>query len=126
MANQTPKKILVVDDEQETLSHISNILERANYEVIATTKGKQALELANGLKPDLIILDVVLPDMEGSEVAAALSENPSTDCIPIIFLTGIITKKEESLVKKAGRHYVMAKPTTGRELLEMIGNVLPG
>ena len=126
MANQTPKKILVVDDEQETLSHISNILERANYEVIATTKGKQALELANGLKPDLIILDVVLPDMEGSEVAAALSENPSTDCIPIIFLTGIITKKEESLVKKAGRHYVMAKPTTGRELLEMIGSVLPG
>jgi len=126
MATLPLKKILIVDDEQETLTHITNILKRADYEVIPTTRGKEALELANKLRPDLIILDVILPDMEGSEVAAALSENPSTESTPIIFLTGIITKQEESLVKRAGRHYVMAKPTTGRELLEMIKTILPG
>ena len=126
MTDQPPKKILVVDDEQETLTHISKILERADYEVISTTSGKKALELTRSSQPDLIVLDVVLPDMEGGQVAAALSEDPATERIPIIFLTGIITKQEESLVEKTGRHYVMAKPTTGRELLEMISKILLG
>ena len=126
MADQASQKILVVDDEVETLTHISNILKHANYEVISAAWGKQALELARSRGPDLIILDVMLPDMEGSEVAAALSGDPSTARIPIIFLTGIITKQEESLVKRTGRHYVMAKPTTGRELLEMVKKVLVG
>jgi CheY-like chemotaxis protein len=124
MVDHSPKKILVVDDEQETLTHISNILKRANYQVVPTSKGREALELASSLKPDLIILDVMLPDMDGSEIAAVLSSDPSTDCIPIIFLTGIITKQEESWVKRTGRHYLMAKPTTGRELLEMVKRVL--
>ena len=124
MVNNSPKKILIVEDEQETLTHISNILKRANYEVVPTSKGKEALELARSNKPDLIILDVMLPDMEGSEIAAALSSDPSTDCIPIIFLTGIITKQEESLVKRTGRHYLMAKPTTGRELFELVKRIL--
>ena len=124
MAGAPPKKILVVDDEQETLTHISSILKRAGYEVASASQGKKALELARSFKPGLIVLDVVLPDMEGSEVAAVLSQDPSTDRIPIIFLTGIITKQEESLVEKTGRHYIMAKPTTGRELLEMVSKIL--
>ena len=119
-------KILVVDDEQEVLTHLANILKRANYQVISTTKGKQAVELAINQRPDLIILDIVLPDMGGSEVAAVLKDNSSTANIPIIFLTGILSKEEENLVTKTGKYYVMAKPATSEELLKMVNIVLAG
>ncbi|MFH1678892.1 MAG: response regulator [Candidatus Omnitrophota bacterium] len=119
------KKILVVDDEEEVLTHLSNILRRSNYQVVATSSGKKAVDLAINLRPDLIILDIVMPDMGGSEVAAVLVGNPDTSNIPIIFLTGILSRQEEeSLGSKNGRHYVVAKPITGRELLEMVNKVL--
>jgi len=125
MLNPSPKKILVVDDEEDVLIPLSNTLKRANYEVISTTKGKEAVELAIKLRPDLIIRDIILPDMGGTEVAAVLVENPSTTNIPIIFLTGILTKQEEESIEgKTGKHYVIAKPVTVKELLEMVGKIL--
>lgn len=124
----SPKKILVVDDEEEVLTFVGNILKRANYGVISTTRGKEAVELAKNQLPDMIILDIKMPDMRGSEVAVLLSENSSTANIPIVFLTGILDKKkEESLEKIPDKpHYVMIKPTTGEELLEAINKVLSG
>lgn len=127
MTESRLKKILVVDDEEETLVHLSNILKRSNYEVVSTAKGKEALKLAAELLPDLIILDIVLPDMGGSEVASALVGNPPTAQIPIIFLTGILTKQEgESIGGKAGQRYVIAKPATAEELLEIVSKALSG
>lgn len=114
----------MVEDEEETLTHISNILRRSNYEVFSTTKGREALELVKRSKPDLIILDIVIPDMSGCDVAATLAESPATKSIPIIFLTGILTKEEELSVEKTGEHYIMSKPTTGREILDMVKKVL--
>ncbi|MFH0791497.1 MAG: response regulator [Candidatus Omnitrophota bacterium] len=120
------KRILLVDDEEEVIKHLSNILERAAHKVIATTKGKEAVNLAKTAFPDLIILDIVLPDMEGGEVAAVIGEDPSTANIPIIFLSGIVLTKEDAVSgEKIGRHYVLAKPVTGEELLETIGKVFP-
>ncbi len=124
MTDGSPKKILVVEDEEETLIHLSNILKRSNYEVISTTKGSKAVGLAKHFQPDLIVLDIVIPDMSGSEVAATLLEDPVTARIPIIYLTGILTKEEELLIKRTGRHYIMAKPTTGKEILEKVKQVL--
>jgi len=125
MESASPKKILVVDDEEEVLVHLTNILKRANYEVISTARGKEAVELAMNLRPELIILDIVLPDMGGSEIAGILVRNPSTANIPIIFLTGILTKQEEEAVEsKTGKHYVIAKPTTAEELLKMVRKIL--
>ena len=125
MERSSPKKILIVDDEQEVLVYLGNILKRANYEIISTARGKEAIELAINRRPDLIILDIVMPDMGGSEVAALLVGNPTTANIPILFLTGILTKQEESSVKKPEKNYVMAKPITGKELLETVGKIIP-
>lgn len=124
MADGSPKKILVVEDEQETLTHLSNILKRSNYEVISTTRGSEAVGLAKHYQPDLIILDIVIPDMSGSEVAATLLEDSTTTSIPIIYLTGILTKEEELRIKKTGRYYIVAKPITGKEILEKVKQVL--
>jgi CheY-like chemotaxis protein len=125
MAENTSKKILIIDDEQTTLMYLSSLLERANYEVISTTKGKEVLGLALNYKPDLIILDIVLPDIDGGEVAAILAKNNSTADIPIIFLTGIMKKDEETFAGKTGKRYVIAKPVTREKLIETINKVLP-
>lgn len=125
MAVIYPKKILIVDDEPDVLTSLRNILQRANFIVFSAATGEEALEIAANKLPDLIFLDIVLPGMEGSEVAAALLDNPQTASIPIVFLTGIINKEEESLGSvKAGRHYVLAKPASKEDILEMIRNVL--
>lgn len=117
-------KILVVDDEKDILDSLSSILKRAHYEVFSTTKGKEAVELAKKIIPDAIILDIMMPDMSGDEVATALSEYPSTAKIPIIFLTAILTKEEELVRGNFGRQFVIAKPTTVETILEMVKNIL--
>ncbi len=125
MSETLPKKILVVDDEEEIITYLGNILKRADYEVVSTTKGSEVLGLAKNSQPDLIILDILLPDLQGDEVAAMLSQDFATSNIPIIFLTGVlITKKEEDLARKTGKHYLMAKPATEKEILEMVSAVL--
>ena len=117
-------KVLVVDDEPDIVAFASALLKRHNYEVISTTKGKEAIELAKSHKPDLILLDVVIPDISGQEVAEALMNEPGCEGIPIIFLTGILTKHEESEGKKTGRYYVLAKPIEAPALLEMIRKII--
>lgn len=126
MAVVYPKKILIVDDEPDVLTSLRNILQRAGFIVFTASTGEAALEVSVTNLPDLIFLDIVLPGMEGSEVAAVLRENPKTAQIPIVFLTGIISKEEESQGSvRSGRHYVLAKPASKEDILAMIQNVLP-
>ena len=123
--NTSVGKILLVDDEQDSLIYLSRILKRANYQVITTSRGKEAIELANHQHPDLIILDIIMPDISGDRVAAMLSENPSTADIPIIFLTVIFTREEEKVLgRRNGKYYIMAKPAIVEELLKMVRNIL--
>jgi DNA-binding response OmpR family regulator len=124
MVNGHSKKILAVDDEEAMLNSLSQVLRHANYEVFSTTKGKEAVNLAKNIHPDLIILDVMMPDMAGEDVAVALSSDPTTSQIPIIFLTGIITKTEELTVKKTGKRYIVAKPVAIKELVELLNKIL--
>jgi len=127
MVEKAPKKILIVDDEEDILTYLSNILKRANYQVISASKGREAVDLAIHELPDLIILDIaLLDDMDGGDVAFTLSEKPSTADIPIIFLTALMRKDEEKKLGKSGRRYMMAKPVTQVELLKMIDKALIG
>jgi len=113
-------KVLIVDDEPEILSSLGNILRRINYETLTASTGAEAIKSVENEKPDLIILDVMLPDMDGGDVAAAVERNPATAQIPIIFVTGVITKQEETKNLKSGKHYVLAKPVTVEDLQKTI------
>jgi CheY-like chemotaxis protein len=124
MLNTRPKTILIVDDEEEILVRLKSILTRAGYEATVTSKGKDAINLAKNLQPDLIILDIIMPDIDGGDVASALSDNPTTSEIPIIFLTGILTKDEELQGKTSGKHRVIAKPIMPEDLLRLIKETL--
>jgi len=119
------KKILIVDDEAEALGYLEHILLQQGYEVISAYNGTGAIALAKGNLPDLIILDIILPDMEGSQAAARLRENPSTKNIPIIILSGVVLRKEDQLQNNLPgcKQYVLAKPIIPDEVLELIEKI---
>ncbi len=122
---ESPKKILLVDDEIEVIDSLNNILQKKSYEVFTATKGSKALELAQEYRPDIIILDIVMPGLLGGEVANKLSENPATANIPIIFVSGLNTKEDEKIMQEnSGNYHTLAKPITPEELLNAIEKVL--
>ena len=118
------KLVLLVDDEPDVIEHVGSILKKNNFEVVSASKGKEALELALIHKPDIILLDVFLPDIDGGEVASRLTLNPQTKDIPIIYLTGLITKQEQEVPEKIGKYFVIAKPILESELIPLIQKVL--
>ena len=115
------RKILVVDDEEEILKFLVKTLERFNYQVITADSGYRAIELAKKTRPEAIILDIILPDMRGEEIKKILSEDIETKNIPVIFLTGILSKDEQLIFEKlAGKCYTLAKPASTEEILETL------
>ena len=82
-----PKKILAVDDERHIVRLVQVNLERAGYEVVTAFDGKDALEKVAAEQPDLVVLDVMMPYMDGFEVLQNLRKNPSTRELPVIMLT---------------------------------------
>lgn len=87
MGNITSPLILAADDSEGDRDILSRILEREGYQVAMATAGSEALEMAVHQQPDLILLDVVMPDMDGIEVCRRLQSDPATQGIPLIFLT---------------------------------------
>jgi DNA-binding response OmpR family regulator len=90
------KKILAVDDEKDVLLMLEKRLTAKGYSVITTTNGTNAIALAKSQHPDIIILDMLLPDIHAGEVAARLKDEEQTKDIPIIFLSGLFSKAEEA------------------------------
>ena len=121
------KKILIVDDEHDILTMLSKRLKAEGYSVITADCGKNALITAKSQHIDLVILDVVLPDMEGGEVAAKLNNDHRTKDIPVIFLTALLPKSEEWERKHLiGGNITYSKPYDEVELIEQIEHILYG
>lgn len=121
------RKILVVDDEKDVLLVLGKTLAAEGYSVITAENGRDAIIAAASEHPDLVILDVALPDMLGGEVAAKLKESIENKNIPIIFLSAMFSKTEES--KKGhvvGSSMMFAKPYDRQELLAAIKKMLGG
>ena len=81
------KKILVVDDDLQTVKLVGLVLDRKGYEITAARRGEEALEKARNELPDLVILDVMMPDMNGYEVSRQLRADPETADLPILMFT---------------------------------------
>ncbi len=116
------KKILVVDDDEQLVEMMKIRLEANNYEVITACDGNEGLQQAKENKPDLIILDIVMPRMDGNVMATALKEDAETAEIPIIFLTclasGIADPADSSIISAS--NIVLAKPFEADKLLSVI------
>ena len=120
-------KLLVVDDEPDAVLILAKTLLARGYRVITAESGLQAINLAKAEKPDLILLDILMPDMDGTQVAAALQEDETTKNIPVIFLTCLITKKTQEIGLRyhdAGQYVFMSKPYDLDNLLMEINRLV--
>lgn len=123
---EQPKKILVVDDEPHVRILLMSRLKANGYEAEPAFGGVHAIEKAQEIKPDLILLDIVMPEMNGYEVALHLRANPVTAHIPIIIFTASNAKELEEKCRQMGIHYVIMKPFLPEVLLAMIKDCLQG
>ena len=120
------KLILIVDDEPDILMVLGKRIEVAGYDVIRARSGADALRLAKTTRPGLIILDLMMPGMNGQETAERLRSDPELFEVPVIFLTALITKRDEkSLVQDVAGSRFFAKPYDPEELLTEIRRILP-
>jgi len=119
-------RILVIDDEEDICAFSKSILERTGkFEVFFSTNGKEGLSLAKTHKPDLILLDIMLPDIDGPKVAENLAESLSTKTIPVVFLTALVHKEEiERGSGQIGGRFFISKPINSQQLVERIQAIL--
>lgn len=117
------RKILVVDDEMEIVSTLKILLESDNYKVVEAYTGDGAIRKARSEAPDLILLDLMLPDMTGYEICNNLREDPMTSSIPIIMLTGLGETGRIAGLELGAVDYI-TKPFNLNELKKRIRNVL--
>ncbi len=114
------QKVFVVDDSEMNLKMVSSILKKEGYEVMTAPDAEQALSVIGGAPPDLAILDVMMPDMDGYELCRRLRKRPDTATIPIIILTALSELEEKLKAYEAGADDFIAKPFQPQELLARI------
>jgi len=117
-------KILVIDDEAEITEIIETFLKDAGYQVLAENSSVMGIERAKNFKPDLILLDIMMPFMDGYEVCDELKKNKETENIPIVFLTGKDARSDEGRSFKVGGDMFIKKPFNCDRLLEIVRIVL--
>ncbi len=114
------KKILIIEDNLEVRENVAEILELSNFEVFTAENGKIGVQLANQEKPDLIICDVMMPELDGFGVLHILSKKPQTASIPFIFLTAKAEKADFRKGMNLGADDYITKPFDDSELLDAI------
>ncbi len=116
------KKILFVDDEENFTKLVKlNLEQGSEYEVMTENKGKNAFNSIRQFKPDLIFLDIMMPEVDGGDIADQLRLDENLKDIPVVFLTAIISKEEVSSQNDIiSGHPFLAKPVTKKQLLDCI------
>jgi len=118
------KKILLIEDNRDVRENTANILELANYEVATAENGKIGVDLSENFMPDLIICDIMMPELDGYGVLEMLGKNSKTSSIPFIFLTAKTDRAEVRLGMNLGADDYLTKPFEEKELLEAIASRL--
>jgi CheY-like chemotaxis protein len=120
------KRILVVDDEVAMTRMVKlNLEQTGNYEVRTENKGRLAIDAAREFRPDLMLLDIMMPGVTGDEIAAQIKQDPSLSNIKFIFVTAIVTRDEtDDSAADIGGNIFLAKPVKAQELIETIERVL--
>jgi len=120
-------KVLIIDDEEAFCYLVKKNLEATGeYQVFVANNGEDGIILAKLENPDVILLDIMMPQMHGGDVAEALKDNPKTVQIPIIFLTAIIRKEEIGVepMRGIGGNKYIAKPVETRDLVKCLKEVI--
>ena len=123
MESKVKKKILVVDDSKPNLLILNSILKQ-DYVVLAARNGSEALERARLFTPDLILLDIIMPEMDGFEVVAQLKSSSETRDIPVIFITGLSEPDDITKGMSLGAVDYITKPFDAEDVRKRVQNHL--
>ncbi len=118
-----PKKILAVDDERHIVRLVQVNLERAGYQVVTAFDGREALEKVESEQPDLVVLDVMMPYMDGFEVLQTLRKNQSTRDLPVIMLTAKAQDADVFRGWQSGVDCYLTKPFNPMELISFVKRI---
>ena len=113
-------KVLSIDDEMEVLESLGELLMAAGFEVKSSCDAEQGLQLAKDFKPDAIVLDIIMPQMDGYQFCRILKENEETRDIPVIFLTGVDPQDDSGKAFESGGQLFVKKPFKIEELVQVI------
>ena|SRR5213593_1777020 len=116
--------VLVVDDNEDNLRIVSHILLPRGFEVRTAIDGKSALKSMEEQLPDVVLLDIMMPEMDGMQVLDRIRTNPHSASVPVILVTGKAQDEDVLNGYKYGADYYITKPFTSRQLLHGIGLVL--
>ena len=120
----TQRNIMVVDDNPDIITIVKTILEGKGYQVLSASSGQELLNLLADRKPDLIILDIMMPEMDGLEVLGRLKAVTETASIPVILLTAKVQYEDVLGGYKLGADYYITKPFTSTQLVNGINLLL--
>ena len=117
-------RILIVEDEESLLKLESILLTSKGYDVTGVMDGRSALEEVAKNKPDLIILDIMLPELDGFEVCRRIRENPDTSHIPVVMLTAKKSSQDLARGKQVGADEYITKPFKSAKVMEIIERLM--
>lgn len=122
----SPKKILIVEDEESLMRLESILLTSRGYKVSGAPDGKAALACVASMKPDLVLLDIMLPEIDGFEVCRQIKTNEATKHIPVIMLTAKRSREDIAMGEQAGADWYMTKPLKSAMLIDTVQRFLSG
>lgn len=120
----TARRILVVEDNEKNLKLLRDVLEFAGYVVIVARSGEQGLQLATECEPDLVLMDLQLPGIDGTEALKRLRESPRTSAVPVVAVTAFAMEKDRDQARDAGFDGYLQKPISVRALPEQVRGFL--
>lgn len=109
-------RVLVVEDNERNLKLVRDVLQYAGYEIIEASTGKEGVELAQSLTPDVILMDLQLPDIDGMEALRRIRKSPATADVPVIAVTAFAMRNDRARAFDAGFDGYLEKPLSVREL----------
>lgn len=117
------RRILIVDDDREIMRGLRIRLEAGGYEVLTAIDGAAGVDIANSALPDVILLDISLPGMDGMDVLATLRAGDATRTIPIVVLSANVLDRAKSQALDLGARLFVGKPYTAEQLLSVLNSV---
>jgi len=120
------QRVLIVEDQEDNRAILRDLLTKAGYDLIEATNGEEGVALAESMRPDLIIMDVQLPVIDGYEATRRIKSNAELKSIPVIAVTSYALSGEEAKARAVGCDAYVAKPFSPRHLLAKIRKYLPG
>ncbi|WP_280948933.1 MULTISPECIES: response regulator [unclassified Mesorhizobium] len=119
-----PKKVMIVEDNELNMKLFRDLIEASGYETVRTRNGLEALDLARQHRPDLILMDIQLPEVSGLEVTKWLKEDDELHVIPVIAVTAFAMKGDEERIRQGGCEAYISKPISVPRFIETIKSYL--